>query len=260
MSCWKRQGSKSSRCSNKEFVEELRIIKKAHKQNPSDNGQSTVTKASPIYGLDLFSDDNGVLRVGGRLRNYSLNQNLMHPILLPQRSVITSRIIEWCHNRSVHSGRNEIKCNGFWIINGNAAVRSHIYHCVTCRKLRGKLGEQKMADLPEERSSDAAPFKYVGMDMFGPFVTKEGRKELKRCGPIFTCLASRAIHLEVVNSMDTDSFIMCLRRFIGCRGNMRMLRCDNGSNFIGAEKGLSKGFLEIDQNKIRRFLQNLGSD
>ena len=57
----------------REIVEELRITKKAHKQNPSNNDQSTVTKASPIYGLDLFLDDNGVLRVGGRLRNSSLN-------------------------------------------------------------------------------------------------------------------------------------------------------------------------------------------
>ena len=60
--------------------------------------------------------------------------------------------------------------------------------------------------------------------------------------------------------MDTDSFIMCLRRFTGCGRNVKMLRCDNWSNFIGAEKELSKGFLEMDQNKIRRFLQNLGSD
>ena len=76
------------------------------------------------------------------------------------------------------------------------------------------------------------------MDMFGPFVTKEGRKELKRYGAIFTCFASRGIHLEVVNSMDTDSFIMCLRRFIRRCGNVKMLRCDNGSNFTGAEKKL----------------------
>ena len=81
-----------------------------------------------------------------------------------------------------------------------------------------------------------------------------------RCDAIFTCLASRAIHLENVNSMDKDSFIMCLKRFIGCHGNVRMLRSDNGSNFIGAEKELSKDFLDMDQNKIRRFLQNLGSD
>ena len=60
--------------------------------------------------------------------------------------------------------------------------------------------------------------------------------------------------------METDSFIMCLRRFIGRRANVTMLRSENGSNFIGAGKQLSKGFLEMDQNKIRRFLQNLGSD
>ena len=96
-----------------------------------------------------------------------------------------------------------------------------------------------MVDLPEEKSSDAAPFTCLVMDMFGSFVTKEGRKELKCYGSVFTCLASWAIHLEVVNSMDTDSFIMCLRRFIGHHGNVRMLRSDNGSNFIGAEKELS---------------------
>ena len=64
-------------------------------------------------------------------------------------------------------------------------MRSCICYCVTSRKLRGKLGEQNMADLPEVRSTDAAPFTYVGMDMFGPFVTKEGRKELKHYGAIF---------------------------------------------------------------------------
>ena len=68
---------------------------------------------------------------------------------------------------------NKTRCNGFWIINGNADVTSHIYHCVTPEKLRGKLGEQKMADLPEERSSDAATFTYVGMDMFEPLVLKK---------------------------------------------------------------------------------------
>ena len=68
---------------------------------------------------------------------------------------------------------NEIRYNGFWIINGNAAVRSHIYHCGTCRKLRGKPGEQKMVDLPGERLSDAVPFTYIAMDIFGSFVIKK---------------------------------------------------------------------------------------
>ena len=151
----------------RELIKELRIMKKAYKQSPGNNDQSIVTKASPIYGADPFLDDNGVLRVGGRLRNSSLNWNLMQPTLLPRRSVITSRIIECCHNKSGHSGRsmtlNEIRCNGFCIINGNAAMRSYFYHCVTCRKLRDKLGKQKMVDLREEKSSDAAPLTCISM-------------------------------------------------------------------------------------------------
>ena len=224
----------------REFLKKLRTIKKANKQNPSSSDQSTSTKASAIYGLDLFLDNNGVLKFGGQLRNSSLYWNLMHPILLPRSSVITNRIIEWCHNRSSHSGRNmtlnEIRRNGFWIISENAAVRSNIYHSVTCRKLSGKLGEQKMTDFFEKRSSDTVPSTYVDMDMFGPFITNEGRKKVKSYGVIFTILSIWAMHLEVVNLIDKDFFVMCLRRFVGRHGNLRKLRSDKGSNLIGAEK------------------------
>ena len=71
-----------------------------------------------------------------------------------------------------------------------------------------------MSDLPEERVIQATPFHYSDMDVFGPFYVKEGRKTLKCYGLIFTCLASRAVHLETLNTMETDSFISALRRFI----------------------------------------------
>ena len=75
---------------------------------------------------------------------------------------------------------------------------------------------------------------------------KKIKNEFKRYDAIFTCLASRAIHIEVLNSVGKNSFIMCSRRFIGRRGNVIMLRCDNESNFIGSEKELNKGVLELD--------------
>lgn len=97
----------------------------------------------------------------------------MHPILLSQRNLIATRIIAWYHINSGHSGRNmslnEIRCNDFWVINGNVAVRSHIFHCVTFRKLKANLESKKMEDLVEERSSDAASFTSVGVSMFGSF-------------------------------------------------------------------------------------------
>ena len=135
-----------------------------------------------------------------------------------------------------------------------------IYKCVTCRRLRGKMGEQRMADLPEERCSEAAPFTYTGVDMFGPFVIKGGRKELKRYGAIFTCLSSRSIHLESTNSFETDSFILALRRFINRRGEVRQMRSDNGTNFVGASKELQKAVKEMDQMKITDFLLQHNTD
>ena len=68
------------------------------------------------------------------------------------------------------------------------------------------------------------------------------------------------MHLEVCNSMETDSFTQVLRRLIGRRGNIQTIRFDNGSNFVGAEKQLLKAFKDIQHNKIKFFLQNNCSD
>lgn len=96
-----------------------------------------------------------------------------------------------------------------------------------------------MADLPQDRVfPDELPFTRVGVDFFGPFEVKRGRAAVKRYGVIFTCLAVRAVHLEVASSLDTDSFVNALRRLIARRGQVSELRSDNGTNFVGAEREL----------------------
>lgn len=113
--------------------------------------------------------------------------------------------------------------------------------CVVCRRLHGAAGQQQMADLPEDRvSSEEPPFSYVGVDYFGPFEIKRGRSLVKRYGVIFMCLAIRAIHVKVASSLDTDSCINALRRFIARRGQVKELRSDNGTNFVGAERELRR--------------------
>lgn len=99
--------------------------------------------------------------------------------------------------------------------------------------------EQKMADLPEDRLEPAPPFTFCAVDYFGPWYIKDGRRELKRYGVLFTCLASRAIHLEVADSLSTDSFLNAYRRFVARRGPVRQLRSDQGSNFVGAMNELN---------------------
>ena len=74
---------------------------------------------------------------------------------------------------------------------------------------------QNMVSLPKDRMCEEPPFTYYDVDNFDPFVVKKGNKELKQHGLLYTCLSSRAIHIEAANSLSTDCFIMCLQRFIG---------------------------------------------
>lgn len=107
-----------------------------------------------------------------------------------------------------------------------------------------------MSDLPAERVEASAPFTYCGLDCFGPFHVKDGRKEVKRYGLIVTCLASRAVHVEVLDDMSTDSFINGLRNVFTIRGNVRLIRCDRGTNFVGACNEFKSAWKEINTDFI----------
>ena len=98
-----------------------------------------------------------------------------------------------------------------------------------------------MAPLPVDRLKKGCPFEVSGTDCFGPFVVKHrGRSTAKRWVVIFTCLKSRAVHLEMVETMSTTSFINALTRFIARRPGVRKLYSDCGSNFKGAEQELKR--------------------
>lgn len=116
-----------------------------------------------------------------------------------------------------------------------------------------------MADFPLERIlPDKPPFTDVGVDYFGPVVIKRGRSLVKRYGIIFTCIASRAVHLEVAFTLDTDSCIHALRRFICRRGHVSSLSSDNGTNFIRAERELREALDGLNQNKIQNAMLQQG--
>ena len=218
-----------------------------------------------LWMLDPFVCNEGLLRIGGRMRKSFFDENIKHPVLLPKECAISKLIIRHHHSNVVkHSGRtttiNSIRQSGLWIIGVNYLVRGVINKCTTCRALRGKMGEQKMADLPESRFSTEGPFTYTGLDMFGPFYVKEGRKEHKRFVILFTCMSSRAIHLESMINMETDSFIQALRRFFSRRGYVREITSDNGKNFVGAENEWKKAYDLMDHSRINAFLLERSCD
>ena len=111
-----------------------------------------------------------------------------------------------------------------------------------------------MANLPSSRVEPAPQFSYCAVDYSGPWYIKEGRKEVKMYGALFTCLASRAIHIEVAYSKETDLFLQALRCFISRRGPIRELHSDQGTNFVAAENELKAAFQEMDDEKIKAKL------
>ena len=115
-----------------------------------------------------------------------------------------------------------------------------------------------MADLPESRVVPGnPPFSYTGVDYFGPIYVKRGRIEVKRYGCIFTCLSIRAIHVEIAHTLDTNSFINALHRFIARRGKPIEIISDNGTNLVGANKEIRASLLEWNQHQIHEsLLQN----
>ena len=110
-----------------------------------------------------------------------------------------------------------------------------------------------MADVPGERLKEVKPFQHVGIDCFGPFYIKQGRHEVKRYGCVFTCMNMRAVHIEKLNSLETDSFINCFRRFMARRGKPEKVWSDNGTNFVGANADLVNMLKKLDEERLRSF-------
>ena len=222
-----------------------------------------MAKASGLLKLSPIIDPQGLLCVGGRLEQGELTNEEKHPVILPGQHYVTTLVVEQLHHEIKHQGRHFtqgiIRAKGYWIIGGKRLVNRVIYRCFRCRKQRGRLQNQKMADLPTERLTPAPPFTYVGLDVFGPWQvttrrTRGGAAQSKRWAVIFTCLTVRAIHIELIESMDTSSFINALRRFFAIRGPAIQLRSDNGTNFVGAWNELGAAFKEINKNTVDTYL------
>lgn len=224
-------------------------------------------KNSPLLPLNPILNDDGLLRVGGRIHRKQVkqgnNHRSAHPIILPKNHHVAVLIIRHYHSKIHHQGRQMtegvIRSAGYWIVNGKRMISSEIHHCVTCRKLRGKFGWVQMADLPEDRLQEAPPFTFVGLDVFGPWSvvtrrTRGGSANSKRWGVLFTCLVSRGIHVELVEEVSSSSFINCMRRFIALRGPVQQIRSDRGTNFIGAVKELNIDAEFVETGPVKEYL------
>ena len=234
---------------------EKEIVVCAHREAFQEHFSQVVKSKSPLRKLCPILID-GILCIGGRLQNAPIPTEVKHPVL-PKKHHVTDLIVRKYHEELAHAGREHVLSSirqKFWIVKGRVAVRRVLRECLFCRKRASPTGEQKMADLPSERlTPDRPPFTFVGIDYFGPFLVRLKRSSVKRYGCLFTCLASRAVHIEISHSLDTNSFIDALRRFISRRGGPEIIRSDNGTNFHGGERELRSALSEWNQQKINAF-------
>ncbi|XP_035207286.1 uncharacterized protein LOC118182107 [Stegodyphus dumicola] len=182
--------------------------------------------SSRVIQLTPFLDEEGVIRVGGRLKNANIPENSKHPILLPKEGHVTNLIVTHYHVNYLHA------------------------------KIEEDCDPDNGCDLPSPRVQPSRPFAVTGVvDYAGPYSIKSqvGRRTAKtktfKCYiSIFVCfLKTKAVHLELVSDLSTSTFLAALKRFIARRGKPSKISSDCATNFKGASKELK----EIYKNAAR---------
>ena len=220
---------------------------------PSDSLQ----KLTP--GLDT-SAEPALLVIDGRLKLAAhLPAGARMPVILPPRHRVTELVIQHEDAQCHHDvGPHHLLANlreRYWIVHGLSTVKATRRHCIKCQRKIAKPAEQVMGLMPNVRTiGSLKPFTHSGVDFAGPFYTRQGRGrvQLKRYLCLFTCLETRACHLEMAFSLDTESFLMAFSRFVKRRGTPSTMASDNGTNFTAAERELREAVRELDTAKISR--------
>jgi hypothetical protein len=254
---------KGSRMKSKITVEEIDAAKIAiirsvqqttyHAEIEALQKGKFISKSSAVFKLEPWIDENGMLRVSARSAKH------VKQLLLPAKHHLTKLIVRDYHEQSKHSGCEYVLSQlrqMFWIPSARNMIKAVQRSCKICIRYFSKPQDQRMADLVEDQlASDKTPFESTGVDCFGPFLVKRGRSMEKRYGCIFTCLTMRAVHLELLHSMEADSFLNALMRFSARRGAPKKIRCDNGTNFKGACNEMKTSIEEFNMKVDQQLKQ-----
>ncbi|XP_033121323.1 uncharacterized protein LOC117120393 [Anneissia japonica] len=220
------------------FPEEVRALKAG---SPLPTG-SRLKQLSPEW-----DKDTGLLRVGGRLREANaIQEQMKHPIILDPKHHITKILIRHTDVKLLHPGPERVLAElrrRYWILRGREVVKGQQRQCQECQRWRANPSNPQMRDLPAARLQLFKPvFHCTGIDCFGPMHIKVGRRTEKRWGIVYKCMTVGAVHLELLESMDTDAFLLSLRRFISWRGQPAKIYSDCGTNFKSGDKELRAAF------------------
>ncbi|XP_067205391.1 uncharacterized protein [Linepithema humile] len=211
---------------------------------------------SKLASLSPFLDEQGILRVGGRLQHANIPYSARHQMVLPSNHSFTRLLIQHEHSRLLHAGSQTTLASlrqGFWPLNGRNAVRHIIRRCIKCFRTAPSTVQPIMGNLPKQRVQRSRAFSNVGIDFCGPFQLRESKrrnvKTIKSYAAIFVCLVTKAVHIEITFDLSAEGFIHVLKRFIGRRGNPTHIFSDNATNFVGADRELKEFYIMFTKEK-----------
>lgn len=229
--------------------------------NALSRGLCTPPK-SPLLSLSPFWDENKkLIRVGGRLANAPIAEDHRFPIALSNTHLARVLAFE-AHDKNKHVGQRTtiaIVNMKYWPLKLKSIVRQTIHKCHECYRMKPKFNEQFMGNLPFDRVNPSSAFEVTGVDYAGPIAIKTSKlrkaSHEKAYIALFVCLATKAVHLEIVTSLSTEAFQNAYTRFIGRRGNCRRIMSDNGLNFIGARNEFIAitEFLKTNENHFKAY-------
>ena len=210
----------------------------------SNSGQVPTT----IIQLDLFLDEDKLLRLNTRLQYSSLPSSAKYPILVSHKGHLIKLLAEESHRLTLHSGVDQTLSHlrlKYWPIKGRRTVKSVLQNCVTCKRVIGTpFALPPPPQLPEFRVQSTLPFLNVGVDYAGPVdvkanLTNRKSSTLKAYICLFTCSTCGAIHLEMVLDLTAESFVSAFRRFVARRGLPSKIYSDNGTTFVSSAKSIA---------------------
>lgn len=246
----------------------LRFLRKVWKRPPA--WLSSVSERGPLMGTDrrlaerciirqiqddaitpadvdrweLQKDSDEIWRCMGRLGESNLQQDVRHPVFLPRRSHCTELIILDIHRALFHGGTPTTLTKlrqRFWVSHGRKTVKTAINRCcMECHRWKAKpFALPPMPNLPTSRVRRARAFDSTAVDFFGPITVKSDLEPRKKWVALFTCMTTRAVHLELADDLSANGFVHCFRRFMARRGVPSTMLSDNGTNFRLTASSLS---------------------
>ena len=210
--------------------------------------------------LNLFLDNDGLIRCKGRIHNAPIPESAKFPYLIPANHRLAELIVRDAHTQVLHAGVNATVTQIrqlFWIPSARQFVKGILRKCVTCRKVSGThYTAPDPPPLPKVRLQDAPPFSVTGIDFTGALYVKDKNNTITKayiC--LFTCASSRAVHLEVLSDLTVDSFLQAFSRFTSRKSTPQVIISDNGSTFVAASEELRNLF---KSESLQETLANRG--